>query len=247
MLHVLLSAGRGRPARTPFGFLVWALPVVVQRLSAVRAACRSSALASAGGSVERAISRSRRCFQRAASVSSWPPPPVGRGSWGLMPLAARHTAISPMRAVLGWLPGGAQAGWAVTLAGVVLDLVGEVGDQLGSLCQVVPQTGWAWSVAGMPGSQGSGPGSVGVSAGRRQSRTAAMSPAVLRSRPAGGCQQVAEWVLTGFGREGEQVGSQGRPGGFVGESGDVAGRLRSSSATVWGPTSCSAATWRPSV
>ena len=31
----------------------------------------------------------------------------------------------------------------VTLAGVILDLVGEVGDQLGSLCQVVPQTGWA--------------------------------------------------------------------------------------------------------
>ena len=47
-----------------------------------------------------------------------------------------------------------------------------------------------------------------------------MSPAVSRSRPAGRCQQVAEWVLTSFGREVEQVGSQGRPGGFVGESGD---------------------------
>ena len=34
------------------------------------------------------------------------------GSWGLMPLAARQTAISLMRAVLGWLPGGAQTGWA---------------------------------------------------------------------------------------------------------------------------------------
>jgi hypothetical protein len=32
---------------------------------------------------------------------------------------------------------------AVTLQGVVLNLVGEVGDQLGSLCQVDPQTGWA--------------------------------------------------------------------------------------------------------
>jgi hypothetical protein len=31
--------------------------------------------------------------------------------------------------------------WAVTLAGVVLDLVGEVGDQLGSLCQVGPPDG----------------------------------------------------------------------------------------------------------
>ena len=73
----------------------------------------------------------------------------------------------------------------------------------------------------MPGSQGSGPGSVGVSAVSRQSRTAAMSPAVRRSRPAGGCQQVAERVLSSFGRQGEQVGSQGRPGGFGGESGDV--------------------------
>ena len=132
----VLSAGRGRPARTPFGFLVRALPVV-PGLSAVRAACRSSALASAGGLVARAISRSRRCFHRAGSVSSWVPP-VGRGSWGLMPLAARHTAISPNE-------GGAQVAsrcspdWlAVTLAGVILDLVGEVGDQLGSLCQVVP-------------------------------------------------------------------------------------------------------------
>ncbi len=53
-----------------------------------------------------------------------------------MPLAARHTAISPMRAVLGWLPGGSPDWLGVTLAGVVLDLVGEVGDQLGSLCQV---------------------------------------------------------------------------------------------------------------
>ena len=51
--------------------------------------------------------------------------------------------------------------------------------------------------------------------------TAAMSPAVRRSRPAGGCQQVAEWVLSSFGRQGEEVGSEGRPGGFGGESGDV--------------------------
>jgi hypothetical protein len=37
----------------------------------------------------------------------------------------------------------------------------------------------------------------------------------------GGCLQVAEWVFTGFGGEGEQVGSQGWPGGFGGESGKV--------------------------
>ena len=41
----------------------------------------------------------------------------------------------------------------------------------------------------------------------------------------GRCQQVAEWVLTGFGRQGEQVCSEGRPRRFAGESGDVPGRL----------------------
>jgi hypothetical protein len=68
-----------------------------QRLGAVRVACGLSGPASADGSVARAISRSRRCFHRAGSVSSWVPP-VGRGSSGLTPLAARHTAISLMRA-----------------------------------------------------------------------------------------------------------------------------------------------------
>jgi hypothetical protein len=37
----------------------------------------------------------------------------------------------------------------------------------------------------------------------------------------GGCQQVAERVFTGFGRDGEQVCPEGRPGGFSGESGNV--------------------------
>ena len=80
-------------------------------LRAVPRVCRSSAFASASGSVARAMSRSRRSFQRAWGVSSWPPP-VGRGSWGSMPLAARHTATSRTRAVLGWLPSAAQTGLA---------------------------------------------------------------------------------------------------------------------------------------
>jgi hypothetical protein len=37
----------------------------------------------------------------------------------------------------------------------------------------------------------------------------------------GRCRQVAEWVLTSFGREGEQMCPQGRPSGFSGESGNV--------------------------
>jgi len=36
----------------------------------------------------------------------------------------------------------------------------------------------------------------------------------------GGCQHVAEWVLSSSGREGEQVCPQGWPGRFSGESGD---------------------------
>jgi hypothetical protein len=38
---------------------------------------------------------------------------------------------------------------------------------------------------------------------------------------AGGCLQVAEWVLSCVGRQREQVDSKGWPGGFGGESGDV--------------------------
>ena len=64
---------------------------------------------------------------------------------------------------------GCSPGWrAVALAEVILNLVGEAGDQLGSLCQVVAPDGIGMERDGMPGSQGSGPGSVGVSAGRRQ-------------------------------------------------------------------------------
>src|SRR4029450_2864086 len=60
----------------------------------------------------------------------------------------------------------------------------------------------------------------------------------------GDCLQVAERVLAGFGRQVEEVCSQGWPGGFGGESGNVVVGW-SSSATVWGSTSCSAATWGP--
>jgi hypothetical protein len=56
-----------------------------------------------------------------------------------MPLAARHTAISPMSAV-GWAPATAPC-WALSLAEVISNLVGEIGDKLGSLCQVASPDG----------------------------------------------------------------------------------------------------------
>ena len=109
----------------------------------------------------------------------------------------------------------------VALAGVVLDLAGEVGDELGSLCQVGRPDGMGmqrWWNAREPRQR--------TEVDRREGREApvedgghvACSPEVSSG---GSCQHVAEWVLPSFGREGEQVGPQGRPSRFVGEAGDV--------------------------
>ena len=109
----------------------------------------------------------------------------------------------------------------VTLAGVVLDLAGEVGDQLGSLCQVGPPDGMVmqrWWNAREPGQR--------TWVGRRELWEAPVEDGGhvacgFEVASGGGCQHEAEWVLSSFGRQGEQVGPQGWPGGFSGESGDV--------------------------
>ena len=86
-----------------------------------RFSCRRSCEVGAGGcsgmsgrpllsSLPRARVRSRWCCQRAEAVCSCAAP-VGRRSLGWMPLAARHTATSPMMAAFGRLPGGAHTGW----------------------------------------------------------------------------------------------------------------------------------------
>jgi hypothetical protein len=91
------------------------------------------------------------------------------------------------------------------LAGVVLDLAGEVGDQLGSLCQVAApdrmgMQGW-WN-AWQPGQRPWG--------GWRECCEAPVEDGghiVCGSEVAsgGGRQQVAEWVLSSLGRQVEQV------------------------------------------
>jgi hypothetical protein len=103
------------------------------------------------------------------------------------------------------------------LAGGVLDLVGEVGDELGSLYQVVAPDRMSmqrWWKTWEPGQQ--------TWTSRRQRCEAPVEDcghvaggSELAS--AGGGQHLAEWMLSGFGGEGEQMGSQGRPGGFVGQ------------------------------
>jgi hypothetical protein len=91
----------------------------------------------------------------------------------------------------------------VTLAGVILDLVGEVGDQLGPLCQVRSPDRLVmerWWNAGEPGQR--------TWVGRRQRWQAPVKDGGHVTGSAevasgGGCQHVAEWVFTGFGREAE--------------------------------------------
>ena len=136
-------------------------------------------------------------------------------------MAARHTAMSPTRAVLRWLPGGVQIGSASPWQALVLELVGEVGDKLGSFCQVASPYGIGlegWWNAREPGQR--------TRLGWRERCEAPVedgSHIVCGSKVAsgGGRQQVTEWMLAGLGRQGDQVGSQGWPAGFSGESGNV--------------------------
>ena len=104
---------------------------------------------------------------------------------------------------------------------MVLNLAGEVGDQLGSRCQVKPPDGMVlerWWYAREPGQR--------TWVGRRELWEAPVEDGGhiacgFEVAPGGGCQHEAEWVLSSFGRQGDQVGPQGRPGGFSGESGEV--------------------------
>ena len=72
----------------------------------------------------------------------------------------------------------------------------------------------------MPGSQGSGPGSVGCGLWEAPVEHGGHVSGGVEFASGGGCVQVEEWVLTGFSRQREQVCSQGRPRRLAGELGD---------------------------
>jgi len=96
---------------------------------------------------------------------------------------------------------------AISLAGVVLDLVGEVGDQLGSLRQVAApdRIGMQrWWNARQPGQR------TWIGWRERETPVEDSGHIVCGSKvaPGGGGQHVTEGVFTGFGGEGEQVGPQ---------------------------------------
>jgi hypothetical protein len=133
VLHVLLPAWGRRPARTSFGFLIWALPVVVQA-SKCGVCCLSHVgpriCWRVGGTgemlVEALFPQGGGCIELACS-SGWSrvlridpvggPPHCDFADQGDARVASR---CSP----------GLRA---VALVGLVLDLVGEVDDQLGSI------------------------------------------------------------------------------------------------------------------
>jgi hypothetical protein len=90
----VLSPGR-RSARTSFGFLVHALNIVVQ---ASKCGVCGLSLSVWHLLARRWHARSVEALFPQGRERSSGFPPVGSGSWELMPLAARHTAISRMRA-----------------------------------------------------------------------------------------------------------------------------------------------------
>ena len=102
-----------------------------------------------------------------------------------------------------------------------MNLAGEVGNQLGPLCQVAPPERMGmerWWNAWEPGQRS------------RVDRRELWEPPAkdgghvacgFEVASGGGCQQVAEWMHPGFGRKGDQVGSQGWPSQLVGEPGNV--------------------------
>jgi hypothetical protein len=215
-----LSAGRGRPARTPFGFLVPALRVVVPASK-----CAVRCLSLVGSSICWRVGGTRNSPVEALLPQCRKRFELGSSSWSRVlgidadggPPHCDFADEGGARMTSGWCPGW----WGVTLAGVIVDLVGEVGDQLGSLCQVVaPDRVGMQRVrnAREPGHRtwvdGRELWEAPVEHGGHVAGSAEVSSA-------GSCQHVAERVLTGVRGEGEQVGSQRRPSRFSGEFGDV--------------------------
>ena len=137
--HVL-SARRGRTARTPFGSEVWALPVVVAAIK-----CGVCCPSLVGPCVCWWVGGTRDVPVEALFPEGWERFELGSSGWSRVlgieavggapycDFADEGGAGVASRCSPGWRGG--------TLAGVVLDVGGEVGDLLGSLGQVGPPDG----------------------------------------------------------------------------------------------------------
>jgi hypothetical protein len=216
-----LAAGCGWPVRMLAGCLVWA-PTVVAGATHCGVRCLSfvehRVVRRIGGTgdvpVESLFPQGCGGIELAA-FSGWPRV-VGIDAVGGSPhcdFADERDARVAFPRCPCWL--------CATLAGVVLDLVGELGDHLGSLCQVASpdRIGMErWWNGREPGQR--------TWIGRRERCEAPVQHGrhiVCGSKvaSAGGCQQMAEWMLSRFSRQGEQVGAQGWPSRLGGEPGKV--------------------------
>jgi hypothetical protein len=129
----VLSAGRGWPAGTPFGLLVWALPVV----PCIK--CGASCLSVVGPRICWRVGGTRNISVEALFPQGRERFELGSPGWSRV-LGIDAVSGSPHcdfaddgGAYVGF---GCSPGWlGVTSAGVVLDLDGEVGDQLGRLAR----------------------------------------------------------------------------------------------------------------
>ena len=216
----VLSAGRGRPARTPFTFLVWTSPVVVPASK-----CGVCCLSLVDPQICWLVDGTRDISVEALF-------PEGRERFELdSPGWSRVLGIDAVggspHGDLGNKCGARVTSWCspnwlgLTLAGLVLDLLGEIGDKLGSPCQVVAPDArgfercWnAWE----PGQRTPVGWRERCEAPVEHGRHIVCGSEVT---PAGGLQQVAESMLSRFSRQCDQVGSKVWPGGFSGESGNV--------------------------
>jgi hypothetical protein len=162
----VLSAGRGPPARTPFGCLVWAFPVAFDSVRCVLPVV---------GSTLRCLTNwwNGRHLGRGVVSTGRERFELGSSGWSRVlgidavggPPHCDFTNEAAARVTSRWCPD-----WlGVTLAGMVLGPGRRGRRRVGiALPGRAPRRDGPCSVAGMPGSQGSGPGPIGASAGRRQ-------------------------------------------------------------------------------
>ena len=115
------------------------------------------------------------------------------------------------------------------LAGVMSDPIGEVGDELGPLRQILAPNGMIMERFRDAGKPGKRPWVSGCGFWEAPVQHGGHVCCGVEFATGGRCVQVEEWVLTGLRRQGEQVCPQGRPGRLVGEVGARPGRLGLSS------------------
>jgi hypothetical protein len=218
---VVLTAGRGWPAWTPSACLVLALAVVVVAITC-GASCASSlalriprqVIKTGDSSVEVLLPQSGGCLELDAS------------GWSRVPLIDA-VGGPPYRNFANeggaWVTSRRGPGRLGVLAGVISNLLGEVGHESGPLCQIVTPGGMLMELLGDAGQPGKRPWAGGREFGEPPVEDGGHVSCGAEVSSSGGNLQVEERVLAGLSRQAEQVCTQRRPGRLVGEPGDELG------------------------